>query len=396
MKRKVLKIFSIIIAPLLILQLANFIILKNVPSAIYTKNEQTVMTIIPEVGPFNTINYSEESLKIRFLGVIPIKSIKLNKIEDLEVIPGGNCIGVKLSSKGVLVVGFSDIIVDGSSVESPAKKVGIEIGDLITKINNIEIESTSSLIKTLKDINKEKVTVELIRNNEMLTRDINLIKEDSNIYKIGLWIRDTTAGVGTLTFYDEKTGKFGALGHPVTDGDTNKLFDIKKGDLIESSIISIKKGEKGDPGELRGIFLNGNEPLGEIKKNTECGIFGECSQKLMEQNKGKKIKVGFRDEIKEGKAKIIATIDENPPQEYDIEIVKLYPQSEIDAKSMLIKITDERLLNKTGGIVQGMSGSPIIQDNKLVGAVTHVLINKPDIGYGIYIDWMLQESGIIK
>ena len=396
MKIKVLKIFTIIMTPLLILALITAITLRNVPNSIYTKNEQSVMTIIPEVGPFSTLNYNEENLMVKFLGVIPIKSIQVNKIDNLEVITGGNPVGVKLSSKGVLVVGFSDIIVEGVNTSSPAKEAGIEIGDLITKINDIDIDSTETLITTLKTIDKETLSLEYIRDNETINKEVKLIKEDSNSYKIGLWVRDTAAGVGTLTFYHEESGKFGALGHPVTDGDTNKIFDIKDGDLIEASIISVKKGEKGDPGELRGIFINNNSPLGEIEKNSSCGIFGNTKEEITINNNSNKIKVGFRDEIKTGKAKIIATIDENGPKEYDIEIVKLYTQSEADAKSMLIKITDERLLSTTGGIVQGMSGSPIIQNDKIIGAVTHVLINKPDMGYGIYIDWMLQEAGIIN
>lgn len=396
MKIKVLKIFTIIMTPLLILALITAITLRNVPNSIYTKNEQSVMAIIPEVGPFSTLNYNEENLMVKFLGVIPIKSIQVNKIDNLEVIPGGNPVGVKLSSKGVLVVGFSDIIVEGVNTSSPAKEAGIEIGDLITKINDIDIDSTETLITTLKTIDKETLSLEYIRDNETINKEVKLIKEDSNSYKIGLWVRDTAAGVGTLTFYHEESGKFGALGHPVTDGDTNKIFDIKDGDLIEASIISVKKGEKGDPGELRGIFINTNSPLGEIEKNSSCGIFGNTKEEITIKNNSNKIKVGFRDEIKTGKAKIIATIDENGPKEYDIEIVKLYTQSEADAKSMLIKITDERLLSTTGGIVQGMSGSPIIQNDKIIGAVTHVLINKPDMGYGIYIDWMLQEAGIIN
>ncbi|NSA01432.1 stage IV sporulation protein B [Clostridium beijerinckii] len=199
-----------------------------------------------------------------------------------------------------------------------------------------------------------------------------------------------------MTFFDPTTKKFGALGHPITDADTNEPFLVKKGDLLESSIISVRKGEKGSPGELKGIFLNEETPTGNIEKNTQSGIFGEIKNTQVLNNKIKPLKVGFRDEISVGKAKIITTVDESGPQEFDIEIEKTLNQSIPGSKSMVIKITDPRLLQKTGGIVQGMSGSPIIQNDKIVGAVTHVLINKPDTGYGIYIEWMLQEAGIIK
>lgn len=199
---------------------------------------------------------------------------------------------------------------------------------------------------------------------------------------------------GNNDFLDPSTKKFGALGHPITDADTNEPFLVKKGDLLESSIISVRKGEKGSPGELKGIFLNEETPTGNIEKNTQSGIFGEIKNAQALNNKIKPLKVGFRDEISVGKAKIITTVDENGPQEFDIEIEKTLNQSIPGSKSMVIKITDPKLLQKTGGIVQGMSGSPIIQNDKIVGAVTHVLINKPDTGYGIYIEWMLQEAGI--
>ena len=182
----------------------------------------------------------------------------------------------------------------------------------------------------------------------------------------------------------------------LTDGDTNKPFTIKEGNLLNSSVISIKKGEKGAPGELKGLFVNERENIGTIEKNTESGIFGVGSDNLINEVYNTPIKIGFRSEIKEGPASIITTIDENGPKAYAIEILKLLPQEEPGAKSMVIKVVDEELLEKTGGIVQGMSGSPIIQDNKLIGAVTHVLINKPDVGYGIYIEWMLKDAGIIE
>jgi len=237
--------------------------------------------------------------------------------------------------------------------------------------------------------------LQYIRNDVSESKEINLEKEEDG-YRLGLWVRDSTAGIGTLTFYHKESKIFGALGHPITDGDTNEPFIIKDGNLLDSSVISVKKGEKGMPGELKGLFLNEKEGIAIIKKNTESGIFGVANKNITSKITNKPMKVAFRNEIKEGKAQIITTIDENGPKYYDIEIIKLLPQDEPGPKSMLIKVTDEELLEKTGGIVQGMSGSPIIQDNKIIGAVTHVLINKPDVGYGIYIEWMLKDAGIIN
>ncbi|GKU30122.1 SpoIVB peptidase [Clostridium folliculivorans] len=346
---------------------------------------------------FNRDTSSKEvQAKPKALAMIPMKSVFSQKTENLEVYPGGSCVGVKIQTKGVLVVGFSDVETNEGKAESPSRKAGIELGDVVLKINNEEIENSKDLIRKLNNMTTSNVTVTLNRNNQLVDKTINGIKAATDEkYKIGLWVRDSTAGVGTLTFYDAKTQKFGALGHPITDNDTNTILSIKDGSLVNTSIISVRKGQKGTPGELKGVFVEEDNPLGSIVNNTVCGIFG-TADKTLGTRSSKPLKVGFRDEIKEGKAKIITTIDESGPQMYDIEIVKLLSQDKPGPKSMIIKVTDPKLLEKTGGIVQGMSGSPIIQNNKIVGAVTHVLINKPDVGYGIYIEWMLKDAGIIQ
>lgn len=396
MRKNIIKKITVFTAPILILTLIFSITLytskneKNVSSS--DDLSKTCMT--KDITPFSTLFYKND--KDNLLGNSSLKTIALNKTDDIYVTPGGDSVGVRLSSNGVLVVGYSKIKSKGEEKESPAKEVGIEIGDLITKVNNKTIKSCSEFISKVKECKNKKITLEIERGNESITKEVVPKKEENGEYKLGIWIRDSTAGVGTLTFFDEETGKFGALGHPVTDGDTNKLFSIEEGDILESSILSVKKGEKGNPGELRGIFLDESNPIGKIEKNTQCGIFGCNKENLKEYNKNSPMKVGFKEEIQLGKASIITTIDESGPKEYEIEIVKLFNQEEPTAKSMIIKVTDPELLEKTGGIVQGMSGSPIIQNNKIIGAVTHVLINKPDVGYGVYIDWMLKDAGILK
>lgn len=396
MRKNIIKKITVFTAPILILTLIFSITLytskneKNVSSS--DDSSKTCMT--KDIIPFTTLFYKND--KHNLLGNSSLKTIALNKTDDIYVTPGGDSVGVRLSSNGVLVVGYSKIKSKGEEKESPAKEVGIEIGDLITKVNNKTVKSCSEFISKVKECKNKKITLEIERGNESITKEVVPKKEENGEYKLGIWIRDSTAGVGTLTFFDEETGKFGALGHPVTDGDTNKLFSIEEGDILESSILSVKKGEKGNPGELRGIFLDESNPIGRIEKNTQCGIFGCNKENLKEYNKNSPMKVGFKEEIQLGKASIITTIDESGPKEYEIEIVKLFNQEEPTAKSMIIKVTDPELLEKTGGIVQGMSGSPIIQNNKIIGAVTHVLINKPDMGYGVYIDWMLKDAGILK
>ncbi|WP_294392675.1 SpoIVB peptidase [uncultured Clostridium sp.] len=395
MKKKIFCFISLLMTPILFLILITTVNVINLPSKIYTKNDETVPSVAP-IG--NTISQIDNSNKyeIKFLGMIPLKSVEVEKIKDLELYPGGVPIGVRVNSEGVLIVGYSDIEINNEKEESPGKISGLEIGDVILKVNGIEMHNSKDLLKAVKQSDKDSIKVDILRHGENITKIVHLKKENNKEYKIGLWIRDSTAGVGTLTFYEPESRKFGALGHPITDSDTNEPFLIKSGDVIESSIISIRKGEKGAPGELKGIFINESNPQGTIKKNTQSGIFGQLDNSKFSNNSIKPLKVGFRDEIVPGKAKIITTIDENGPQEYDIEIEKLLNQTYSSSKSMVIKVTDPRLLEKTGGIVQGMSGSPIIQNNKIIGAVTHVLINKPDTGYGIYIEWMLQDAGIIK
>lgn len=396
MKKKFLCLVSLLMTPILFLILITAVCLIKLPDKIYTKNDETVPSIAPIGNTITKVDDDSNKYEIKFLGMIPLKSVEVEKIKDLELYPGGVPIGVRVSSEGVLVVGYSDIEINNEKEESPGKVGGLEIGDVILKINGIEMHNSRDLVKAIKQSEKDSIKVDILRHGENITKIVTLKKENNKDYKIGLWIRDSTAGVGTMTFYDDTSKKFGALGHPITDSDTNEPFLIKDGDVIESSIISIRKGEKGSPGELKGIFINESNPTGEIDKNTQSGIFGQLNSNIFQKSDIKRLKVGFRDEIVPGKAKIITTIDENGPQEYEIEIEKLLNQNVASSKSMVIKVTDPRLLEKTGGIVQGMSGSPIIQNNKIVGAVTHVLINKPDTGYGIYIEWMLQDAGIIK
>lgn len=393
--KKVIKSISLMFILMLILMSTTIFTLKDMPDKIYTNNAIETTSMFDSMNPLNYVTYGEGSVDISFMGLIPLKSVSIENVKDLKLYPGGTSVGVRLSSDGVLVVGFSDVIVNSNRSESPGKKSQIEIGDLITKINGKNIYTTKELNNFIKTSKNEEVKLTINRNGNIITKDVKLLKEN-NEFKLGLWVRDSTAGVGTLTFYHEESKKFGALGHPITDGDTNTRFSVKSGDLLDASIISLRKGEKGSPGELKGIFTNEETPIGKIEKNTECGIFGLENKKNINNNLNKKLPVGFRNEINLGKAKIITTLDETGPKEYDIEIIKKLNQESPSPKSMIIKVTDEKLLEKTGGIVQGMSGSPIIQNGKIIGAVTHVLINKPDVGYGIYIDWMLKDAGIIK
>lgn len=395
MKKNLNRIIGFIITLILILVLVPTVTVINLPDKIYA-NDISASSLAPFGNTIAKDENNDNKYEIKLLGMIPLKSIEIQNLDNIKVALGGIPIGVRVSSDGVIVVGYSEIEINGNKEESPGKLGGLEIGDVILKINNIEVYNATELLKIIKESDSGLLKMDILRHNQNLTKTIQCKKEDNEDYKIGLWVRDSTAGVGTMTFYDPLSSKFGALGHPITDCDTNEPFLIKKGDILDSSIISVRKGEKGSPGELRGVFVNEDNPCGGIEKNTQSGIYGKIEKNNILNQRCTLIPVGFKNEITTGKAKIITTIDENGPQEYDVEIEKLIDQNVPDSKSMVIKITDEKLLGKTGGIVQGMSGSPIIQNGKLIGAVTHVLVNKPDTGYGIYIEWMLQDAGIIK
>lgn len=342
-------------------------------------------------------NKNTLDVNVKLFGVFPVKTVTLNFMPEIKVIPGGQPIGVKLYTEGVLVVGFADVDTDSGRKQSPAAVSGIEMGDSIIEINGIKVKNNSHVSDIINKNGSGTLNVKFNRKGEIKSiniKPVESIKKDE--YKIGLWIRDFTAGVGTLTFYDPSSGKFGALGHPINDIDTGSLLSVKDGKIYNARIISIEQGVKGKPGELRGIFSEDDE-AGFLKKNTSSGIYGETTNLnglTSREYNHKPIPIARQNEIKEGAAKILTSIDDGSVKAYDIYIEKLTKQSKPNPKSMIIRITDKELLRKTGGIVQGMSGSPIIQDGKLVGAVTHVFVNRPDMGYGIYIEWMLQEIGM--
>ena len=297
---------------------------------------------------------------------------------------------MKLYTKGVLVVGMAQIDVGDNEKKKPYENSGIEQGDIILEVNNSQIKNTQDLIDEVNNSEGKPLTIKYSKNEQTLNTSITPIKTN-NEYKIGLWVRDATAGVGTLTFYEPSTNLFMSLGHGITDIDTEKIVDIATGELITANIVSINKGRKGIPGEIRGTIDTGNT-IGKIYKNTNFGVYGLVTNKnYLNMNTNEEIEVASREEIKEGKAEIICQLDNNTKRKYNIEIERVYRNNNQDNKSMLIKITDQELLEKTGGIIQGMSGAPIIQNGKFIGAVTNVLVNDPTQGYGVFADMMIKQ-----
>lgn len=334
----------------------------------------------------NSLNETGKiDLSLNLLDKIPLKEISVNVIPKVKVIPLGNAIGLKLYTEGVLIVGMSEI--EG---KRPYELSGIKEGDRIISIDDKKIETTEDLIETVNASKGKEVSIKYVRENSEEVTNITPVQTKENEYKLGLWVRDAAAGVGTASFYIPSTGMFASLGHGITDIDTGDLITISNGELVSTNIVSIQKGEKGKPGEIKGS-IEGASKIGEVYKNTSFGIFGKVSNKNSLKVTESEMEILNRDEIKKGKAQIICELEDGKKEHYDIEIQRIYTANNKDNKSMLIKITDERLLEKTGGIIQGMSGSPIIQNGKFVGAVTHVLVNDPTTGYGIFADMMLKQ-----
>ena len=332
------------------------------------------------------------NLKVSLFNKITLKEINIDVIPKMKVVLIGKIAGVKLYTSGVLVVGMSEIRGQDNKKYKPYENTGIEEGDTITKINEMEINSTDELIEKVNNSNGEELNIEYLHENEIKECSITPVKQTNNEYKLGLWVRDSAAGVGTVTFYEPETKTFGALGHGISDIDTGKLIDISKGEFVTTKILNIEKGQKGEPGKIQGSIEKGTT-IGNINKNTRFGIYGVVDNlSAINIDMSKEMEVALRDEIKIGKATILCSLDNEIPQEYEIEIEKIYKDNNYDNKSMEIKVTDEKLLEKTGGIIQGMSGSPIIQNGKFIGALTHVLVNNPEEGYGVFADIMIKQS----
>jgi len=343
---------------------------------------------------FKTEKKGNVNLDFKIFGFIPLKTVSVNVVADKELVACGNTVGVKMNIDGVLVIGVSDVITENGKSVSPAGDKGIKAGDFIVEINKKRIKSADELIVEINKSEGKPVTLKYRRKSSYNEITLTPVKSsDDDKYHIGLWVRDSTAGIGTITFYDPDTKTYGALGHGISDMDTGELMPVDRGEVIESNILAIKKGRAGEPGELKGVFSEARTHFGTIDINSECGIYGTLSDIAVEKLNIKMVPIGLKSEIKEGPATILANIDGKNVVEYDIEIEKIARFSLSNTKSMVIRITDKRLLDATGGIVQGMSGSPIIQNGKLIGAITHVLINDPARGYGIFIENMLKEAG---
>lgn len=321
-----------------------------------------------------------------------IKQVTVDTLENVEVVPIGKIIGMKLYTNGVLIVGMSEIENMNKERVNPFHNCNIQEGDTIVKVNDTEIDSIGGLKDVVNQSNGENVLLTLVREDgSIVTSNITPVQTENDEYKLGLWVKDAATGVGTITYYEKNTGNFAALGHGIVDSDTDKLINIESGEIVTSNIMSITKGNINSPGEIRGTIVN-QKTIGQVEKNTPFGIYGKLENLAsLNIDTSKSMPVALRDEIQLGDAKILCSLDGKTNQEYNIKIEKIYKNDNYDNKSMLIRVVDENLINATGGIIRGLSGSPIIQKGKFVGAVTNVLVSNPEIGYAIFGDMMIKE-----
>lgn len=337
-----------------------------------------------------SLDNGNTTIELSLFGV-PVKKVKVSVSDELMVIPGGQSIGVTLYTKGALVVGITGVEAAGGDIVNPAREAGMLPGDVIMSINGTEVENASHLSKIVDEI-QGRLSIVVERDGRRINLSLRPVKDPSDgKMRLGVWVRDSTAGVGTLTFILPNDRVFGGLGHAICDLDTGSILSVKEGEIYFSEVIQVNKGESGIPGEIKGYFSSSSGNMGVIRKNTDYGIYGTIFSDVDLKAFLPPIPAANRSEVRLGYAQILATIDNDGVKAFDCEIIKINAQDEAGQKGIVLQITDRELLSKTGGIVQGMSGSPIIQNGKLIGAVTHVFVNNPTKGYGLYIDWMLEQ-----
>ncbi len=349
-------------------------------------------------APINLEALALGQVKLEFslFGRIPLRRITVNVLPEISLVPGGHSIGIKLYSQGVSVVGFYYFEAGGRSI-SPAREAGVRIGDTLLKINGEAADDVHRAAQLLEKAGGAPVTLLISRDGKETAITLRPLYAPSDSgYRIGLYIRDSAAGVGTLSFYDPSTGRYGALGHIIMDSDTNKPINLSEGTIVKASIVSVKAAQRGQPGEKTGVFMEHNGFHGNIQKNTPYGIFGKIQDFPPAQTPyPNPLPMALATQVETGPAEMLTVINGEVIGRYKVEIERIAHQTRPSDKGIIVRVVDEELLGSCGGIVQGMSGSPIIQNGKLAGAITHVFVNDPTRGYAIFMEWMYQEAVIL-
>lgn len=355
-------------------------------AAVLSSQDETLFSLADHT--LSGLEAGETEVSVNLFGLFPLRRMRLNVDEETRLVPGGAAVGVALATKGVLIVGVSDV-----AGKSPAQQAGLRAGDVIESINGQELTSSEQLTKLVSTAAGAPLTVVFNRDGSSRQTTLSPLQDaSSGAWRIGAWVRDSTAGVGTLSYYNPADGTYGALGHAINDGDTGRLLPVRLGSLLKAEIVDVRRGQKGTPGELRGSFLRNQVVWGNIEQNTTLGIYGQLDTAYQNPLYPDGVPVGYQESVELGPATILSTIDGNGMRAYSVEIVQANRQLTPAQKGMIIKVTDPVLLEKTGGIVQGMSGSPILQNGRIIGAVTHVFVDDPTQGFGVYIEWMLTTA----
>ena len=352
---------------------------------------------IPVTASYKGVKLSQSSkaksvgdnieVELKLFGIVPVKSVNVEIVDEMYVHLLGNPFGMKIYTHGVLVINFTGVETK-NGLCNPAKSAGIMEGDYILSVNNKEITTNEELSEWVESSNGNKLKFEIMRDGKKHYIYVTPVKSKENdSYKIGMWIRDSSAGIGTLTFYSPATNTLCGLGHGICDSDTGELLTIESGELVSADIVAIVKGERGSAGELQGRFTY--DKIADIVLNSKIGVYGKMTAQLKVENL---VEIALKQEIKNSKAQILSTIEGDTPKLYDCTVKKRSSAYFSSEQNLLVTITDKRLIEKTGGIVQGMSGSPILQNGKLIGAVTHVLLDDPTTGYGIFAENMLETA----
>lgn len=331
-------------------------------------------------------NESQYVTSVKLFNIFPVKETKVTVTQRKYVTPGGTVFGIRLYTRGVMVIRIDEVSTPSGN-RSPGKEAGLKAGDMIISVDGVEITRNKELSSAFASSDGKALKLIIERNGETKAISFTPVLSDESTYKGGLWIRDSTAGIGTLTWYDSSNGIFAGLGHAVCDVDTGEVMPLSGGDAVEAQIKGCYKGTAGTAGELCGVFSSGT--IGNLYINSCTGVYGVMNSRKTDSSL---LPVAIKQEVKTGKARIICTVDESGPQYYEAEITKVLENTTDNQRNLTIKITDERLIEKTGGIVQGMSGSPIVQNGMLVGAVTHVFVDDPTEGYGIFAENMLETA----
>ncbi|MCD8216816.1 MAG: SpoIVB peptidase [Clostridiales bacterium] len=343
---------------------------------------------VESFGNLGTAECGVYEMECRLLGIVPIKSVTVNIVEDTQVIPCGVPVGIYIETAGVYVADVAEVETADGSAANPSRHI-LQAGDYITAVDGAAVSSKEELVESVRDSGGKTLLLSVVRDGETIACEVTPVKNADGEYQIGVWVRDDLAGIGTLTYVTEE-GSFGALGHSISDTDTSEQVVMKEGTVYLADILSIIKGTKGNPGELVGqIQYTQDQVLGMITENLPNGIFGVLDNLPEELSAAEAVSVGYKQEITEGTAEILAEID-GEIGSYEVEIESIDMNASELNKSLLFYVTDEELIEKTGGIIQGMSGSPILQNGKIIGAVTHVFVSDPREGYGIFIEDMLE------